>query len=205
MCRCTPNEGIKQLETRLLVQMVNHDVHAIRCAEYGGQKAQIALRIGRLCKETGHEWWAVRLWKFAIGEIHDKDYNDWIDVWFNNRYVSLRDVISDGSCEVLGRCIDEVNRRRGWEQAGKFDSWEYWAGDGWYDGFRQEKFDSDWNSQREHYIRLRDEAVHRQATERLFREGQGETPPQAQNFFHYWEEDSDFLCQELFFKVDDWD
>ncbi len=203
VCRCTPNGCIEQLETRLLVQMVNRDVHAIRCARYGGQKALVALRIGGLCEETGHDWWAVRLWMMAIGEIHAKDYDDWVDVWFNDRYVSFRDVISDGICEVLGRRIDEVERRHGWSLPQGMDSWEYWAGDGWYDSFRFEKFDSDWLVVRERYVSLRDEAIADQATEQIFREGQGELPPQAQEFFGYWTGDA--AGQDLYFKIDDWD
>lgn len=203
VCRCTPNGRIEQLETRLLVQMVNRDVHAIRCARYGGQKALVALRIGGLCEETGHDWWAVRLWMMAIGEIHAKDYDDWVDVWFDDRYVSFRDVISDGICEVLGRRIDEVERRCGWSSPEGMKSCEYWAGDGWYDSFRFEKFDSDWLSVRERYVSLRDEAIANQATEQIFREGQGELPPQAQEFFGYWT--GDVVAQDLYFKIDDWD
>ena len=205
VCRCTPNGRIEQLETRLLMQLVNRDVHAIRCARYGGQKAQIALRIGSLCEETGHDWWAVRLWMFAIREIHAKDYDEWSDVWFNDRYVSFHEVISDGVCEMLGRHIDEVERRRGWSQPKGMESKEYWAGDGWYDGFRYEKFDYDWFCWRNHYIGLRTEAINRQTTLRLFREAQGDLPPQAQEFFHYWNEDKDGLEQNLYFKIDDWD
>lgn len=187
------------------MQMVNRDVHAIRCAEYGGRKAQIALRIGGLLEETGHAWWALKVWKLAIAEIHAKDYDDWVDVWFNTKYVSFHDVISDGSCEVLGRRIDDVNRRYGWEQSEGRNGWEYWAGDGWYDSFHYEKFDSEWDYWRDHYIRLRTEAMALQATNRIFCEGQGELPPQGQDFFHYWQEDADALQQDLYFKIDDWD
>jgi hypothetical protein len=204
VCRCTPNGRIEQLETRLLVQMVNHDVHAIRCARYGGQKALVALRIGRLLEETGHDWWAVRLWLFAIGEIHAKDYDDWIDVWFNDKYVSFHEVISDGSCAVLGRCVDEVERRHGWSLPQGMDSWEYRAGDGWYDSFRFEKFDCDWHYWRQHYLDMRDAAIDWQQAAQLFRDGQGDLPPQAQDFFLYWTEDEE-AAHDVYFKVDDWD
>jgi 1,2-phenylacetyl-CoA epoxidase catalytic subunit len=52
---------------------------------------------------------------------------------------------------------------------------------------------------------MRNEAVERQRSERLMQEALGELPPQAQNFFDYWN-DYDANSQEDYnFKVDDWD
>jgi len=149
--------------------------------------------------------WALKIWKFVLAQIHSKDYDDWIDVWFNTDYVRLKDVISDGICEVIGRRIDDVERQVGLSDAHGRDSWEYRAGDGWYDSFFCEKYESDWDEWRDFYVGLRNEAVERQQAERIFLEGQSMQPPQAQNFFDYWN-DYDATTQEDFhFKIDDWE
>ena len=106
--------------------------------------------------------------------------------------------------EVIGRRIDEAERRLGLSDAKGRESWEYRAGDGWYDGLELEWYDNDWERRREYYINLREDALAEQATNRIFRDGQGDLPPQSQDFFHYWS-GFDPLAQDLHFKVDDWD
>lgn len=184
--------------------IVNREIHPIRCASSCGRKAQKGLTLGDLCVEAHHPRWALKIWQLVIEAIHDKDYEDWIGVWFNPEYVSLSDVISDGICEIIGRRVDDLNRRCGWYDAHDTDSCEYWAGDGWYDSFNCDKYDYDWLEQRQRWIALRSTAINEQATARIFREGQGELPPQAQDFFHYWA-DFDPTKQDLNFKIDDWD
>jgi hypothetical protein len=149
--------------------------------------------------------WALKIWKFVLSQIHSKDYYEWIDVWFNTDYVRLRDVISDGICEVIGRRIDDVERSVGLSDAHGRDSWEYRAGDGWYDSFFCEKYESDWDEWRDYYLDMRNEAVERQQAERLFQEGQSMQPPQAQNFFDYWNDYDTTTEENFYFKIDDWD
>ena len=205
VCTCSPQEGMTFVQAQRLREIVNREIHPIRCASTCGRKAQKVLVLGDLCAEAGYPRWAVALWKMVIREIHDKDYDDWINWWwFNPEYVSFQDVLSDGICEVLGRRIDEQNRRMGLANPHGMDSWEYWAGDGWYDYFRYEKYDDEWITLRDRYVKIRDEAMANQATERIFHDGQGELPPQAQDFFGYWEDDNP-LAQDLYFKIDDWD
>lgn len=203
VCSCTPH-GVTYMQTRLLRNIVNREAHPIRCASTSGRKALRGLTIGDLCAEAGHLLWARQVYGIVIDLIHDKDYDEWASVWFNPRYVSFRDVISDGICEVLGRRIDDLMRSHGLDSPQPLDSWEYMAGDGWYDTFSYEKYDNDWADQRQHYLQLRSEAMKWQATERLFRQAQGDLPPQAQDFFHYWE-DFDPTAQDMYFKIDDWD
>ena len=50
-----------------------------------------------ICAETGHFWWAHKVWRFTADLIESKDYDDWLYVWFDNNRVSLRDVISETS------------------------------------------------------------------------------------------------------------
>ena len=100
VCRCLPNGIVTHLEARLLKDLVNREIHPIRCAESCKRKFQKAMYIGDLCAETGHFWWARKIWRFASGLIEDKDYNDWRHVWFDNNRVRLRDVISETECEL---------------------------------------------------------------------------------------------------------
>lgn len=192
------------MPARMLAAIVNREIHPMRCASTCGRKALKALVLGDLCKEAHHPMWARRILMFGLELIHNKDYDDWVGEWFNTRYVCMQDVISNGICEIIGRRIDEIDRLCGLNEPKGLNSWEYWAGDGWYDGFRYEKFDYDWTEQRKEYIAMRDEAVKTQNTMRMFRDGQGELPPQSQDFFHFWE-DFDPLEEDLNFKIDDWD
>ena len=200
-----PNGTVTQMEARLLKELVNREIHPIRCASSCGRKAQKGLMLGDLCAETRHLMWALKIWKFTLHQIHAKDYDDWIDVWFNTERVRLKDVISDGICEIIGRRIDEVERSLKLSDAQGRDSWAYWAGDGWYDGLFYEKYDSDWDSMRDYFVALRDEAVERQHVERFFHEVQGDQPPQAQDFFNYWSDYDPTAQEDYYFQVDDWD
>ena len=205
VCRCMPNGAVTHLEARLLKDLVNREIHPIRCASTCSRKAEKGLMMVKRWAEAHHPMWALKIWKFTLSQIHWKDYDDWIDVWFNTKYVRLRDVISDGICEIIGRHIDDVERDIGLSDAQGRDSWEYWAGDGWYDSFFYEKYDSDWESTRNYYIEVRNNAVERQNSERFFHEIQGELPPQAQNFFDYWNDYDPNTQEDFSFKIDDWD
>lgn len=205
MCSCSPEKGVVYLETRMLKDIVNRGIHAIRCASSCSHKAHRGLLLGSLCLEARHPMWSLKIWKFTLEQIHWKDYNDWINVWFNTKYVSLQDVISDGICEVIGQRIDDVERALGLSDAKGRKSWEYWAGDGWYNSFFYEKYDSDWDSVRDCYIELRNEAVERQHVEQFFHDVQGELSPQAQNFFDYWSDYDPTAQENYYFKIDDWD
>jgi len=200
-----PNGVVTHLEARLLRDLVNREIRPIRCASKCSYKAHRGLLIGNLCAEAHHPMWALKIWKFTLSQIHSKDYDDWIDVWFNTKYMRLGDVISNGICEIIGRRIDDVERSIGLSDAHGRDSWEYMAGDGWYDYLYYEKYDYDWNSERDDYIAMRNEAVERQHSERFFHEMQGDLPPQAQNFFEYWNDYDPDKQENFYFKVDEWD
>ena len=100
----------------------------------------------------------------------------------------MQDVISEGICEVIGRRIDEVERRVGLSNPQGRDSWEYKAGEGWYNYLRFEKYDYSWEELQEDFVKMLSEAEAEQETERIFLEGQNEHAPQPQNFFSYWHE-----------------
>lgn len=205
VCSCSPEKGIMYLETKLLNSMVNHGIHSIRCAGNCGHMALRGILLGDLCVEAHHPFWALKIWKFTLRQIHSKDYNDWIDVWFNTKYVRLQDVISDGNCEIIGRRIDDVERCLGLSDAKGRDSWEYRAGDGWYNDFFYEKYDANWEGVRKEYLEMRNEALERQEREQLFCDVQNESTPQPQDFFDYWNNYTPVLQEDLHFKIDDWD
>ena len=81
-----PNGTVTQMEARLLKELVNREIHPIRCASSCGRKAQKGLMLGDLCAETRHLMWALKIWKFTLAEIHSKDYDDWIEVRFKVQY-----------------------------------------------------------------------------------------------------------------------
>lgn len=205
VCSCSPRKGIVYMDVKLLKDIVNHGVHSIRCASTCAHKAHRGILLGDLCAEAHHPMWALKIWKFTLEQIHMKDYNDWIDVWFNTKYVRLQDVISEGNCEIIGRRIDDLERRYGLSDAYGRDSWEYRAGEGWYNGFRYEKYDYNWEELREEYIEMRDKAIEWQERERIFREGLNEQMPEMQDFFDYWNDYNPVVQEDLHFKIDDWD
>ena len=49
-----PNGTVTQMEARLLKELVNREIHPIRCASSCGRKAQKGLMLGDLCAETRH-------------------------------------------------------------------------------------------------------------------------------------------------------
>lgn len=90
-----PNGVVTHLETRLLKDLVNRTIHQICCAESCKRKYQKGVLIGDLCVETGHLWWALRIWRFTATRIESRDYDDWRYVSFDNNRVRLSDVISE--------------------------------------------------------------------------------------------------------------
>lgn len=202
---CSPSKGVVFLDTLLLKDIVNRGIHAIRCASTCAYKAHRGLLLGDLCAEAHHYLWALKIWKITLKEIHQKDYDDWIDVWFNTKYVGLQDVISEGNCEIIGRRIDDLECRLGLSDAKGQDSWAYRAGEGWYNDFRYEKYDYDWEALRDEFIRMRNEAIEQQDRERIFCEGQSELVPKTQDFFDYWNDYNSVLQEDLHYKIDDWD
>ena len=193
------------LEARMLKDMVGRGIRVIQSAQACPRKAQKGILLGDLCAEAGHLMWALKVWKFTLKQIHMKDYNDWIDVHFRTEYVRLGDVISNGACEIIGRRIDDVERRVRLSDAHGRDSWEYRAGDGWYDMMWYEMYDYEWEDTRDYFIEMFREMYDTQQREQFFLEAQNEYAPQPQDFFDYWNDYNPVLQEDLNIKVDDWD
>ena len=191
VCRCLPNGVVTHMEARLLKDLVNREIHPIRCAESCKRKFQKAMYIGDLCAETGHFWWARKIWRFAAGLIEDKDYDDWRYVWFDNNRVRLRDVISETECELLYRRCSQLWRALGHPE---YDWWDD----------RVEYLTSIYNGTTYYYLYAEkfseyyDEPIGKweeemmsykaaQETEQIFRDGQGDNLPVCSlDFTEYW-------------------
>lgn len=91
----------------MVKELVNKEIHPIRCAKSCKSMYLKDLQIGSLCAETGYLWWALKIWRFAAKLIEYKGYSEWRDVWFDNKRVRLRDVVSEAECvQLVRRCSD---------------------------------------------------------------------------------------------------
>ena len=194
VCSCMPNGVVTHLEARTLRAMVNREIHPIRCAESCKRKFQKGSRIGDHCAETGHFWWAMKVWKLTERLIANKDWDDWRYVSFDNDRVRLRDVISETDCELLAKRRSDLWRALGCpEQAWWTAEWDRMAGDtfgSYYTDLWLDKFDYDPVSWTEEYESAMRENKEDLETEALFKEGQEEYQPLcAQDFFEYWGDD----------------
>lgn len=191
VCSCMPNGVVTHLETRLLREIVNREIHPIRCAASCKRKYLKGMRIGDLCAETGHFRWALKVWEFTECQISNKDWDDWRYEWFNDKWVSIRDVLSESECEFLSQ------RRSGLWAAlfGPEEGWwdvrrEHYAAMSfgtYYSDLWAEKYDYYPEYMMEEYERGMREEKARQDREQLFREAQGENMPAcSQDFTEYW-------------------
>ena len=191
VCSCAPSGVVTHLEARLLKELVHREIHPIRCAGSCKRKFMKGMRLGDLCAEAGHFWWARKIWNFTANLIENKDYDDWRYVWFDNNRVHLRDVISEAECELLIRRCSDLWRALGfpeyawWDERTEYLASRYFGT--YYYYLYAEKFGSyyeepfgEWEEQ---LLAVKAE----QATKQLFREGLGEElPPCSQDFFDYW-------------------
>ena len=131
VCNCTPTGTITHLEARLLRQMVNREIHPIRCAESCRRKRQKAQRLGDLCAETGHF--------LGLSEICRKDYDEWRLVHFNTDVVKLDDVVSEEDAMILGRRMDRLWCLLGYPEEAYYER----KAEAEYDFLWLEKYDCD--------------------------------------------------------------
>ncbi|MBR6446779.1 MAG: hypothetical protein IKS94_10265 [Prevotella sp.] len=76
VCSCSPTQGVLYLDARLMRDIVNREIHPIRCASTCGNKAKRSLVVGDLCAEAGHPRWALKVWKLARWENYCTDCYD---------------------------------------------------------------------------------------------------------------------------------
>ena len=178
VCQCMPNGVVTHLEARLLRDLVNREIHPIRCAESCKRKYQKGMRIGDLCAETGHFVWARKVWIFTACLIEGKDYDDWRYVWFDNNWVSIRDVISETEYELLLRRCSDLWRALGfpqyawWDQRMEYLSSQYFGTSYYY--LFAEKYDSYYDEPIGTWEEVMERYQAEQETARIFQEGQGD-------------------------------
>lgn len=178
VCRCLPNGVVTHLEARMLREMVNREIHPIRCAASCRRMYLKGSRIGDLCAETGHFYWAMKVWRFTSRLIEDKDFEDWRYVWFDNDRVRLRDVISEREVELLDRRVSDLWRHLGFPEYAWYDAdYERLARDTFgfsYMDLWEEKFDYAPYFAHVEWDKLMRELEAEQETERLFQEALGD-------------------------------
>ena len=179
VCSCMPNGVVTHLEARLLKDLVNREIHPIRCAESCKRKYQKGMRIGDLCAETGHFWWALKVWKWTAELIENKDYDDWRYIHFHPEWEDLCDVVSETECEILLKRCGDLYQALGfpkeywWGEEKEHYASQYFGTKYWF--LYEEKHYGYYfydQSFEEHEAEM-NEILQRQETERIFREGQG--------------------------------
>ena len=191
VCQCMPSGVVTHLEARLLKDLVNHEIHPIRCAESCKRKFMKGSRLGDLCAETGHFWWALKVWRFTANLIENKDYDDWCDVWFNTDRVRLRDVISETECELLIRRCSDLWRALGFPEYAWWDEKrEYFASNyfgTYYYYLYAEKYDGYYEYSFEEFEAEMEECRKNWELDLFFREVMDDFfPLGSQNFDEYW-------------------
>jgi hypothetical protein len=186
-----PNGVVTHLEARLLKDLVNHEIHPIRCAESCKRKFMKGSRLGDLCAETGHFWWALKVWRFTANLIENKDYDDWYDVWFNTARVRLRDVVSETECELLIRRCSDLWRALGFPEYAWWDEKkEYFASNyfgTYYYYLYAEKYDGYYEYSFEEFEAEMEECRKKWELDLFFREVMEDFfPLGSQNFDEYW-------------------
>ena len=187
VCRCMPNGVVTHLEARLLKDLVNREIHPIRCAASCKHKYMKGMRIGDLCAETGHFWWALKVWRLTAFLIESKDYDDWRYVSFDNNRVRLRDVISETECELLERRCSQLWRALGfpeydwWDERTEYLASRYFGTCYYY--LYEEKFDGYYDELIGEWEEEMMELKAEYETEQMFRDAQGDSLPPSINVF----------------------
>ncbi len=193
VCSCMPNGVMTHLEARMLKDLVNCEIHPIRCAVSCKRKYQKGMYIGDLCAETGHFLWALKVWSFTARIIENKDYDDWLYVWFNPKWVKLTDVISETEYELLiKRCCD-LYKALGfpedywWSEEMEHiasqsfgTSYHYLFGENYDSNYYPDQIHIEWEEEMK-------ECKSEQEVENLFCEAMGDNMALCtQDFFEYW-------------------
>lgn len=178
VCNCLPNGVVTHLEARLLKELVNREIHPIRCAASCKRKFQKGMYIGDLCAETGHFAWALKVWSYTANLIENKDFDDWIYVWFDNERVRLTDVISETEYELLIRRCGDLYKALGfpedfWWSEDKEriasetfgSSYHYLFGEKYDSNWYPDEFQMEWDAEMDAYIREQETAM-------IFQDGQ---------------------------------
>lgn len=123
VCICTPEQGVIHLDVKLLRQLLNREIHPIRCAWSLRRKAQKARILGDLCTSANHPEMAIKIMAFVEYIIVSED-DRWLDDErvFDTRWYTLDSLMAEVEALELGRRIDRLHLRlRQPERAGYED------------------------------------------------------------------------------------
>jgi len=198
VCRCTPDKGVIHLETHLLIDLLNREIHPIRCAWSLRRKAQKARILGDLCASSNHPKMAIRMWAFVEEIIINKD-DKWADdhEYVDIRWYTLDSLMAELEAKDLGRRIDQLYKRL-YREDGDFEDYanahyywtKYYHKPEYYDFLKE--------------LRKELEEIREQKTsDSIFEEGQPDWHPICSRYFFTWfgeeeeEEDLDFEINEI--------
>ena len=182
MCRCTPDKGVTHLDVKLLRQLLNREIHPIRCAWSLRRKAQKARLLGDLCVTTNHPEIAIKMWAFVEDIIVNAD-DRWLDEnWvIDTRWYTLDSQMAEMEACDLGRRIDQLYARQGLPDLGGYEDYanaHYY----WTKYYRNPDYFDYLVELRDYIIKTRQ----KKATEATFNDGQSDwQPAQSQDFFTY--------------------
>lgn len=182
VCRCTPEQGVTHLDVRLLRQLLNREIHPIRCAHNLRRKAQKARILGELCVGANHPALAIKIWAFTENLIVNYD-DQWLDNnwYYNPQWNTLDNLMAEEEAKDLGRRIDEQYRKMGHPDEGGYEDYAI-AHYFWTKYYRKPEY---YDFLKEYRVYL-EEVRQRQATESLFNEGQTEWQPACSQYFFTW-------------------
>ena len=111
------------MESRQLERTVAREEEAIeRLCRQGRikQMADRALRLGDLCRHSGHTARAIDIWSEAVSRAAYADY-EWVDEPINPRYYRMESLVAAEECMALGRRIDEAYRSLGHREEARYE------------------------------------------------------------------------------------
>lgn len=110
VCSCTPANGIVQIESRLLVTMVNREMRRIKCMQDLRRKAHRAMNLGDVCFHSWHPWWAIKVYLWTSRHIGNRDWDEWLHAEWSDSWYWIEDMTAEMEARELGRHADDVWR-----------------------------------------------------------------------------------------------
>ena len=186
VCRCMPEQGVKHLEVKVLRQLLNREIHPIRCAWSLRRKAQKARILGDLCAGANHPEMAIKIW-VTVEEMIINEDDRWLDEErvFDIRLYTLDSLMAEEEALDLGRQADELYRKLGHPEWAGYEDYArahyYWT------KYYRKQDCYDWLKENRAYL---SSALERKNAEDTFNEGLPDWQPESTKDFFAWIEGS---------------
>lgn len=134
VCSCTAQGSLRDMESRLLEQVVDAGVRKLHRLSRQGQVKRMArwgLALGDLCEKSGHVARAISIWSETLSLAFCIDY-DWVDTPINPVYYRFQELVAWQEAMDLGRRIDDAYLQLGhreearWEVQAKHEYINMW-------------------------------------------------------------------------------